>query len=154
MMDEFKPEQEALHLDASSSSYMLETARWARFLAVIGFVAMGIIMLGAIALLFTANTSQFAEEYGNAYAAGYKTGMMLFYTILVLIFFYPLYALLKFSNLIKSAVANINQNEFDEAFRYLKNTFKFWGIYTIVLLFIYGILIVFAMAISVTANAA
>lgn len=148
MIEEFKPEQEALHLDANSSSYMLETARWAKFLAIIGFVAMAIIMLGAVALMF----NPMAEESGTAYNAGYKTGMFLFYAILVTIFFYPMYALLKFANLIKAAVQNVNQQEFDEAFRYLKNTFKFWGIYTIILLFIYGATIIFALTIAVTSN--
>jgi hypothetical protein len=149
-MEEYNQEQNVLRVDSSSRSYMLETARWAKFLAIMGFVAMGIIMLGAIALMFT--KMPMTEDSTTAFTAGYKTGMLLFYIILILIFFYPMYALLKFANLVKTSVATQNQQEFDEAFRFLKNTFKFWGIYTIVLLFIYGVTIIFALTIAVTSN--
>jgi len=146
MMDD-NQEQKTLQVDPASQSYMLETARWARFLSVVGFIAMIFIVLSAAVFLFA---GQLSGEF--AYSQGERLGIAIFYLLLILIFFYPMYALLKFSKLIKAAVLHTNQLEFDEAFRYLKNTFRFWGIYTIILLFIYGIAIVFALTIAVTSS--
>lgn len=137
-------------IDEYGKSYMLETARWAKFLAIIGFVAFGLIMIGLVALMV--NMPKMQGELGT-YSTGYGMGTVISYAVLIAIFFYPMYALYKFARLVKTAVLTTNQKQFDDAFRYLKNTFKFWGIYTIILLILYGIIIIFALTVAVTTAA-
>jgi hypothetical protein len=70
---------------------------------------------------------------------------MVVYILVVCLYFYPVFALLKFSNLIKPAVQAANKEQFNNAFRYLKNMFKYIGILTIIFLSFYGIAIIFAV---------
>jgi hypothetical protein len=147
-MGEFGEEPKII-IDEAGKSYMLETARWAKFLAIMGIIVMAFAALGVFGLM--AAGSAISAELGQKYSGG-SIVLSALYFILIAIFFYPMYTLLKFANLVKVAVTHFNQQQFDEAFRYLKNTFKFWGIYTLVLLFIYGIILVFTLTVAVTSS--
>lgn len=147
--NEYNSEQPRIVIDEAGKDYMLETARWAKFLAIVGIIVMAFAELGVIGLM--AAGSAISQELGQM-PSGFSTGISIFYMILIGIFFYPMYTFLKFANLVKVAVTHFNQQQFDDAFRYLKNTFKFWGIYTIILLFIYGIILVFTLTVAVTSS--
>ncbi len=142
-------EERKIIIDEASKSYMLETARWAKFFAIIGFVVLGFAALSVSGLLFTG--AALAKELGQRYS-GFSVGFSLFYLLLMFLFFYPMYTLLRFANLLKVSVNNFDQQGFDDAFRYLKNTFRFWGIYTIILIFIYGLFLLLATTIAVTSQ--
>ncbi|MEN9918488.1 MAG: hypothetical protein RL662_924 [Bacteroidota bacterium] len=55
----------------------------------------------------------------------------------------PLYYLYRFSNNISKALAENNADELASAFRFLKSHYKFLGILTIIVLFVYVVLVVF-----------
>ena len=120
---------------------MLETSRWAKFLAIVGLVLTAMLSIGLVFLLF--GTTTIADQFGGAHAVGYGIGMFFFYFMIILIILYPSITLLRFANRVKLALVTANNEQFNDAFKNLKNTFKFWGIYMIILLAIYGISIVF-----------
>jgi hypothetical protein len=65
--------------------------------------------------------------------------------MIILIVLYPSITLLRFANRVKQALMTANNDQFNDAFKNLKNTFKFWGIYMILLLAVYGISIIFLL---------
>ena len=134
-----------LGVDEEAKSYMLEAARWGKFLAIIGFIGLALMLLGFL----------FLGDYMSAYSSGANlgpTGRMIYGIIVVAICFYPVYALLKFSNLIKPALLTSNQQMFNTAFRYLKGMFKYYGILMIIMLGLYALMIIFALVVGVTAS--
>jgi len=132
-----------LEVDQTAKAYMVETARWAKFLAILTFIMMGILVLASkfigdyMALQYSTQGLQMPEWF--------STVIMVVYILVVCLYFYPVFALLKFSNLIKPAVQAANKEQFNNAFRYLKNMFKYIGILTIIFLSFYGIAIIFAV---------
>lgn len=142
-------EEPKIIIDQTGKAYMLETARWAKFLAIIGIIVMSFAVMGLIGFLLA--SPMLAKELGQAPTV-MSPAITIFYLVLICIFFYPLYSLLKFANVLKLSVETFNQQKFDDAFRYLKNTFKFWGIYTIILLVIYGIILLLVTTIAVTSS--
>lgn len=128
-------------IDETARAYMMETARWAKFLALIGLILTGMLSVGLVFLIF--GSSEIAKQFGSAYGVGYGIGMFLFYLFIILIILYPSLTLLRFAKRIKPALATGNNEQFNDAIKNLKNTFKFWGIYMIIFLAIYGISIIF-----------
>jgi hypothetical protein len=72
-------------------------------------------------------------------------GTILYVLLIVAIEFYPIYALLKFSNQIKPALHTSNQEQFNSALGHLKGMFKYIGIIAIIILSLYAIGIIFAI---------
>ena len=52
--------------------------------------------------------------------------------VMVGLYFYPIYALLKFSSCMKKGIHNNNQELINEGFRYQKNMFRYTGILLII----------------------
>jgi hypothetical protein len=139
-MERFSKQEEeifTLKIDDTAKAYMLEAGRWARFLAVIGFIIMGLFVVGGVVVGFY-SAALGLTEYGGKFGVG----MFALYLVFAAIYFYPVYSLFKFSSYSRHAVATNDQQQFNRSLFYLKNQFKFWGVLTILLLAIYGISIV------------
>jgi hypothetical protein len=128
-----------LEVDITAKSYMLETARWAKFLAILGFIFMG---LGLIFVIFMGS---FMTSLGGLYGAMSSSILIVYMLLFIGLYFYPVYALLKFSSLVKPALQTANQQQFNEALKYLKNMYKYIGILMIVILALYGVGIIFGI---------
>lgn len=115
-----------------------ETANWAKFLAIMGFVGIGLMVLLAIVMFFTA--SEFSMMYGGP--LGGFVGFI--YLIMAGVYFIPVYLLYQFADRTKKAIDFNNQQSFSDAINSLKLHYKFLGIFTIVILSIY--LLVFGLA--------
>lgn len=142
-MDVFNNKEEGifnLSVDETTRSYMLETARWGKFLAIISFICMGLLILVGLFFAFSSSAGQ-----SSILALGTGIGVMIVYVILAAIYFYPVWALFRFSVLSKKALNTYNQHLFNESLRYLRNIFKFLGIVTIITLALYGIVFIFVM---------
>ena len=139
-----------LGIDETGKAYMYEIGRWAKFLAIIGFIFSGVLCLGLLFLIFGA--SIITEQLGAASGLTYGVGMFFFYILIILIFLYPSITLLRFANRIRPALHTANTDLFNEALKNLKNTFKFMGIYMIVMLGIYGLIIIFAVIAAAVAG--
>lgn len=131
----------SLGVDEVAKAHLLETARWTRFLAVLYLIVTGLLLIGGILTAFAIGNSA-----NNAItAAGIGIGMVLVYVLFIAIYFYPVWALYKFSRLMKESLQIANQQQFNEALKYQKNMFKYLGVLVIVLLSVYGISIVFML---------
>jgi len=145
MEQEQNPSLFGLNIDASSKSFLAETARWGKFLAIIGFIFCGIIIIAGI--IVASNTSEISKAF-NRYGdeSPFKSlGMALavIYILGALIYFFPCLFLLRFSNHMKTALATDDQVNLNTSFRNLKSLFKFVGICTIIFISFYILLAIF-----------
>jgi drug/metabolite transporter superfamily protein YnfA len=127
-----------LGIDETAKAHLLESTRWAKFLAILSLI--GIALLIVFGLIMT-----FAMSAINTQLATTGPIFVIIYLILGLLYFYPVWALLKFANMTKTGLHTSNQQQFNEGLRYQKNMFKFLGVMAIIVLALYGILIVFGI---------
>lgn len=118
--------ESVLSFDKTSINHLVEISKWAKFLAIVGFVFIGIIIvigfsMGTIISHFTKETIPFSTSIFG-----------FLYLILGSIYFYPLYSLLKFANNAKIAANQSNSDNLQESLRHLRGFFTFMGIVTII----------------------
>lgn len=129
-----------LQIDHENNGYLNEVARWAKFLAIVGFVFTGLATLGLLISLFV------RSSYESLYAPFWQqSGAVLVMIGFLLLCFFPCLYLFKFSNKMKLALSTDDQYSMTTAFKNLKSYFKFVGIFTIVILAIYVIVIIGAV---------
>jgi hypothetical protein len=144
-------------IDTSSRSHLGEAARWARFLAIVGFIVCGLIVV----LAFFAGT--FLTMFSNTYNDGYSgsttaltRGMGVFVTVfyigIAILFFFPYLFLFRFANLMKSALNTNDQVTLNTSFQNLKIMFRYVGILTIILLCFYALAIFMVILAAASAN--
>jgi hypothetical protein len=124
-------------LDETAKAHLLETTRWTKFLAIASFIGLGLMILSGIFL------ASFVSTYSttNSYSEG--SGILVGYVIVALIYFYPLFALLKFSSNMKNGILTNNQELINEGFRYQKGMFRYIGIVMIIGLFFFLLAMMF-----------
>ena len=127
-------------VDETAKGHLLETARWAKFLSIVGFVTIALLILAG---LFA---SMIMGSLGGTIGSGMPAGaMMAIYIVFGALYFFPTYYLFKFSSLIKPALLGANQQDFNSALSYLRKAFRFIGIVTLVILGIYALIIIFGI---------
>ncbi len=112
--------------------YLEKTAKWVNFLAILGFIGLGLMAIAIIAMLFL-NGSR-SNNYSNV---GGSSFIAVFYILLAVFYYYPINYLYKFSVDITKGVNSNDQELFTSGFKSLKSLFKFQGILTIVVISIY-----------------
>lgn len=135
-----KSEIFSFELDDQAKSTFHEMARWTKFLAILGFIFLGIIVVAGFFVAMAINN--LSPVYSSQFAGIGQAGIILIYLILAAIMFYPAYALLKYSTGMKSALATNNKLKFNQAITYLKNMFKYYGVLAIIFLGFYELVIV------------
>jgi len=124
-----------LQVDAKSSAHLSESAKWAKFVAIVGFVFCGLVL---IAGFFTKTFS--TRSFGNYSERTETTGdasrimAIVIALIMALIYFFPCLFLFKFSNKMLAALRSNDQEQLSGSFRNLKSYYKFVGILLIVFL--------------------
>lgn len=122
-----------LIVDSTISAHLKETAVWGKFLAVIGFIYSGLILLGAffaasIFARFTGNTT----GSSNGLLAGGMVGIV-YLAFAGVMFFMSMY-LFRFAKNIQVALKTNDQESLVTSFKNLKIYFRFAGIITVVAL--------------------
>ena len=125
-----------VELTRESLSYLNETRKWTMFLAILGFVFVGIMVI--FSLMFSAIFSALpgmtdAEMPFPSFLFG------LIYLVMAGLYFFPILYLYKFSTFTKNAIMNRDSGQINDALKNLKSHYKFIGILTIVILVLYPI---------------
>ncbi len=116
-----------------SIGFLKETAKWAKLLSIIGFVSIGLFVVGGVVF------SPFISYYTSF------TMSSAVFIIIGLIYFFPTLYLYKFSIRTKKAINSRSSPELELAFENLKSYYKFKGIFTIISITIY--LIIFILSV-------
>ena len=115
--------------------YLKETAKWGKFLAIVGFVIVGII---AVASLFIgaifSNLPQ--GEMPIPFPSSILTVM---YLLMALLYFFPTLYLYQFSTKTLDAIARKEDDLLENGLEKLKSLFKFMGIMTVIVLGFYAL---------------
>lgn len=136
-----------LTVDLNSRSILTEIAKWARFLAILGFIICGLVVLGSI--FIAAGLNSFSNSYSyyddNPFRAAPSYGfgfLVFFYIIIALIYFFPTLYLYRFAVRMKRALAANDQDTFNDSLSNLRGTFRFVGTLMIIIisLWILGLL--------------
>jgi len=143
-MENFNPldDQATGHfkLNSISIEYMRETAKWARFLSIVGFVMVGLIVLGGV----------FAGTFmGSMMAAAGSpiggVGIALLYIGMAALYFFPTLYLFRYSKNTKQAIETNSEDLLTEGVGNMKSVFKFWGIFMAIILAFYAVILVFSI---------
>lgn len=126
-----------LKLSDEAMSYLTEISGWGRFLAIAGFVGMGLMVLAG--LLF----GLFYSSLGTREKLPFHPEFFgLIYFVLAMIYFFPLLYLYRFSTKVKVAVQSKDEETLTYAFQNLKSHYKYLGIMVVILLALYGLMFV------------
>ena len=128
---------ENLIIDWRSKEFLKETAKWTKFLAILGFVGIGLMVLGSLVMIFVPSSLMSNGDF----PFGGKIFMMLLYLAFAVLYYFPISYLYQFSENTKKAIENNDNNAIRDAFEFLKSHYKFMGILTIILLAFYAIII-------------
>lgn len=121
-----------LQVDTVAYTHLKETARWARFLGIIGFVISVLIALMAIfaGSIFSSTMSQF----GSSTAALGTTFITVLYIIIAVVYFFLSLYLYRFAVKMKIALESSDQENFGDSLMNLKMVYRILGIFTIIYL--------------------
>lgn len=128
-----------LHLDQQSFAYFEETAKWAKFIAIIGFVFCALMVVFAL-FAGTILATMFATMGVEGNTVGGMGGMLTFiYILFALLWFFPCLYLFRFASQMQHALQHNEQGRLQNSFRNLKGYFRFLGILFIVILSFYAL---------------
>ena len=138
-------EQIRMYLTDESKSFLKETAKWAYFLSIMGFI--GIALLVLLALFMGTLFTTLGSLGGGVAAMGALGGGFItaIYLVIAVIYFFPVYYLFQFASKAKAAFATNNNEQLNASFEYLKSHYKFIGVLTLVTLILYCLIIVFGI---------
>ncbi len=143
-------QEETLSIDSIAREQLAEAARWARFLAIMGFIGCGIIVIAGIMMaIFSSLMSQVSTGYSysgrpvQTFGRSALIGIM--YVIGSAVFFIRCLYLYRFANKMKTGLHKRNQDELNESFQNLKKMFRYNGILTIVVVALYIVILFAAM---------
>jgi uncharacterized membrane protein len=132
-----------LQIDAVSQSYLTETAKWAKFIAIAGFIFSGLIII--IAGYYINMVTEARSTYG-----GFRRDNSplilggVFYIVVAIIWIITSVYQLRFATKLQTALQGNNQDELQQSFLNFKIYYRISGIVTIISLFL-GVLGLFGI---------
>lgn len=129
-----------LHYDQESIGYFEQSAKWAKFIAIVGFVFSGLFVIVSffIGSIFSSMPEMSAAGFGML-GGGAITAI---YLVIALINFFPCLYLFRFATRLQEAVKANDAVKMNDALKNLKSFFKFIGVLLIVTLAFYAVAII------------
>ena len=95
-----------LQLDQTAKDFLKETAKWAYFLSIVGFVGIGLMLV--IAVFAGTIFASMGSAMGGAFGSSFGAAMGFVYVFIAAIYFFPVFYLFKFSVNAKKAFYPFN----------------------------------------------
>jgi hypothetical protein len=133
-------------LNEQAISALRESAKWSMFLAIIGFIGIGFMILAA--LFMTSAMSMIPDGNQGLGASPFgaiKGFISVFYILMAVVYFFPIMYLYKYASGMKMALNNYNSDAVSDALVQLKSHHKFLGITMIVIFSLYLLIIIGAV---------
>ncbi len=145
-------EEFELQLNESAKGFLKESAKWAYFLSILGYIGIGLIVLAAIfagaLFAFIGNLSREMNHIGSM-GGSLITAL---YLLIAAFYFFPVYYLNKFASNAKVALRDNDSKSLAASFEYLKSHYKFIGIMSLVILCLYALIIVFMIIAAIAVS--
>lgn len=137
-----QPAPIGLQMDAALQASLANTARWARFLAIVGFVMCGLMVLMAFSVGSIMNMVG-QQSPSIMFTSSFMSGFVIvIYLLVALLYFFPCLYLFRFARKTQIALQQQNQQELDASFRNMERFFRFVGILTVIMLVFYALAMV------------
>lgn len=145
-------EEFELQLNESAKGFLKETAKWAYFISILGYIGIGFIVLAAFfAGALFAFIGHMSREMGS-FGGLEGSFITVLYLIIAALYFFPVYYLNKFATNAKIALKDNNSKSLAASFEYLKSHYKFMGIMALVILCLYAIIFLFVIIAALMAG--
>lgn len=131
-------EEHELILSKKDQNNFRETAKWGKFLAIVGFVFSGFMVIAGLAMM--GSGALFQQEMPMAPGA-----FGLVYILFALLYIFPSLYLFRFSTQIQTGIRQQSQEQCSNAYDNLRKLFLFMGVMTIIVLSLYALIILFAL---------
>ncbi|RZJ73175.1 MAG: hypothetical protein EOO45_10310 [Flavobacterium sp.] len=150
-----------LQITPMAQGFLKETAKWAMFLSILGFIGLGFCVLFAL-MMFSMGGAMATDEMAGMEGMGGGMGAMaamggtfigVVYLLIAVFYFFPVYYLYKFASNTKQAFANNNTEQLTGAFENLKSHYKFIGVLTIIGIALSILMIIFVAVMAGSAAA-
>ena len=126
-----------MKLNESAKDFLKETAKWAYFLSIMGYIGIGFIVL----IAFFAGTIFSAMGSANSMlgVAGSSFGIFItfLYLLIAVVYFFPVYYLNKFASNAKTALRDNDSEAMTTSLGYLKSHYKYIGIVMVIVFSLY-----------------
>lgn len=139
-------------LSETTLEKLYHAARWAKFIAIIGFIGVGFLLLAAMFIgPIMSGLNDINQELNDGFSESAtltgisSTILAVVYGIMAVIYFFPVYYLFLFSNGIVTAYRKNDEERLNASFLSLKNHYKFIGILLLVLLSFYVLIFIIAI---------
>ncbi|TAL69263.1 MAG: hypothetical protein EPN88_06750 [Bacteroidetes bacterium] len=133
-------ENTKIEIDQETLKYLNTIRKWAMFLAIIGFIFLGLILVIAV----------IAGTFLSAFSSGKLStgipGPLLFVPLLLIavVYFFPVLFLFRFSKHTAHAVQTLDKQELHKAIKNLKSYFVYIGVLIIIGLSLYVVALIVA----------
>jgi hypothetical protein len=124
--------------------YLKGASPWVRFVAIVGFIMLGIGLLAGIFMLFGISSLPFLVGGGLMGGAAVAMGAVffIFYLGMLILYFFPVLFAYRFGTGIKKFVFSGNSADLEYAFKSNKSLWKFIGILVIIMLGFFALMLV------------
>jgi hypothetical protein len=123
-----------LQVDHEVTGYLGETARWAKFIAIIGFICCGLIAIFSffIGSIYSSTIDRLGA--GSGASTALSGGITVLYLAMAVVYFFPCLYLFRFAVKMQVALRSNDQPQLIQSFRNLKSCYKYMGILLIIVL--------------------
>jgi len=133
-------ENRKIEIEQETLKHLNTTRKWAMFLAIIGFIILGlIVIIGLIAGTFLTAFNSGGKDLGIP-----ESLMFVPILLLAVIYFFPVLFLFRFSKHTSHAVQTLDKLEFHKAIKNLKSCFVYIGVQIIIILSLYIVVLIVA----------
>ncbi len=131
-----------LKLNETAKGFLKETAKWAYFLSILGYIGIGFLVFIAV---FAGTIFATGNKGGDISPFGAFGGVLItvLYLVIAALYVFPVYYLNKFSANMKNALAENNTELLTTSLEYLKSHYKFIGIMMLVMFALYALVFLF-----------
>jgi hypothetical protein len=129
-------------LTSAAVGFLQESAKWSKFMAIVGFVGIGLMVLVSLfmAIGFSSMGTANMPELPFSMSA-----FSIIYVLFAAIYFFPVYYLYQYATKTSAALHSKNKQLLADGLENLKSHHKFLGIFTLILISLYGFVFVFAI---------
>jgi hypothetical protein len=142
MENEKQTENYENQLTTAAVGFLQESAKWSKFMAIIGFIGIGLMVLVSLfmAIGFSAMSASTMPELPFPMSV-----FSILYVLFAAIYFFPVYYLYQYATKTSAALHSKNKQLLADGLENLKSHHKFLGIFTLILVSLYGFIFVFAI---------
>ena len=145
----------ALNIGVDARTYLAETAKWGKFLSILGFIGCGLmVVFGLFAGSIFATLGNFGGRGlgGRELGAGFGVLFAVIYIALAALYFFPCLFLYRYSTYMQGALRRNDMPALDTSFQNLKSLFKFMGIMMIIALAFYALALIIGLGVGSMTN--